>query len=95
MAETETAAATTGKTRGRRRVREGVVTSDRGHKTITVVAAYQRKHWKYGKFMRRRTKLHAHDENNEAVVGDLVQVMECRPISKTKFWRLVKVLVRR
>ncbi len=78
--------------RNPRRLRDGVVTSDRGDKTIKVVAEFRRKHKKYGKFIRRRTTLHAHDENNEAKTGDRVQVAECRPRSKTKHWRLVRVL---
>ena len=78
--------------RGQRRRREGTVTSDRRDKTITVVVDYLRKDPKYGKYMRRRTTLHAHDPANQAAVGDKVQVVECRPISKMKHWRLVKVL---
>ena len=78
--------------RNPRRLREGVVTSDQRDKTIKVVAEFRRKHPKYGKFIRRRTTLHAHDENNEARTGDRVQVAECRPRSKTKHWRLVRVL---
>lgn len=78
--------------RNPRRLREGVVTSDQRDKTIKVVAEFRRKHRKYEKFIRRRTTLHAHDENNEARIGDRVQVAECRPRSKTKHWRLVRVL---
>ncbi len=78
--------------RNPRRLRDGVVTSDRGDKTIKVVTEYRRKHAKYGKFIRRRTTLHAHDEKNDAKTGDRVQVAECRPRSKTKHWRLVRVL---
>ena len=70
----------------------GVVTSDKGDKTIIVVCDRLTRHPKYGKYMRRRTKLHVHDEKNEAKVGDRVQVSVCRPMSKTKSWRLVKVL---
>ncbi len=78
--------------RNPRRLRDGVVTSDGRDKTIKVVAEFRRKHKKYGKFIRRRTTLHAHDENNEAKTGDRVQVAECRPRSKTKHWRLVRIL---
>jgi small subunit ribosomal protein S17 len=78
--------------RGRRREREGVVTSDSRDQTIRVVVDYLRQDAKYGKYIRRRTKLHAHDANNEAKVGDRVRVAECRPMSKTKHWRLVEVL---
>ncbi len=78
--------------RNPRRLRDGVVTSDGRDKTIKVVTEYRRKHAKYGKFIRRRTTLHAHDENNDAKTGDRVQVAECRPRSKTKHWRLVRVL---
>ena len=81
-------------TRGRRREREGLVTSDARDQTIRVVVDSLRQDAKYGKYIRRRTKLHAHDPNNEAKVGDVVRLAECRPISKTKHWRLVKVLRR-
>lgn len=75
-----------------RRVRTGVVTSNKSEKTIRVEVDYLVKHPKYGKMMRRRTILRAHDEKNEAKIGDKVQVTQCRPMSKTKAWRLVKVL---
>ena len=71
----------------------GVVTS--AHKTpqtICVEVRYQVRHRKYGKFLRRSTRLHAHDAKGQAKLGDRVEVMECRPMSKTKTWRLVKVL---
>jgi len=71
-----------------------VVTSDRRDKTIRVTVSYTVKHSKYGKYIRRRTVLHAHDERNEAAVGDKVEIMLCRPISKTKSWRLVRILER-
>lgn len=70
----------------------GVVVSNKMHKTITVVAGRQVAHPLYGKFIRRRTKVHAHDETNECKEGDLVLIEECRPLSKTKSWRLVRVL---
>src|SRR5512132_2847586 len=62
----------------------GVVASDKGDKTIKVVVAYQTRHEKYGKYLKRRTVLHAHDEKNDAKEGDTVEIAECRPISKTK-----------
>lgn len=80
--------------RGRRRVRVGVVTSDRRDKTIRVAVEMLIRHRRYGKYVRRWTVLHAHDERNEAREGDRVEVMECRPYSKTKHWRLVRVLER-
>lgn len=72
----------------------GVVASDKADKTITVVVEYQAKHPKYGKYMRRRTVIHAHDERNEAREGDKVEVAECRPMSRTKRHRLVRVIER-
>lgn len=80
------------RTRRPRNVRQGVVTSDKGDKTIRVVVAFSTRHPLYGKFIRRRTVLHAHDEKNQARVGDEVEVMSCRPISKTKCWRLVRIV---
>lgn len=70
----------------------GRVSSNKMDKTITVVVERQVRHPLYGKFIRRRTKLHAHDENNDCAEGDLVMIQECRPLSRTKNWRLVKVL---
>ena len=72
----------------------GVVASDKGDKTIKVVVNYQTKHPKYGKYLKRRTTLHAHDEKNEAKLGDTVEIAECRPMSKTKHHRLLKVVQR-
>ena len=71
---------------------EGRVSSSKLDKTITVVVERQTRHPVYGKFIRRSTKLHAHDENNEGREGDLVLIEQCRPLSRTKTWRLVKVL---
>ena len=76
----------------RRKVRTGVVISDARDKTITVRIDVARAHPVYGKTVRHSTKLHAHDERNEAGVGDLVRVAECRPLSRQKRWRLVEVL---
>jgi small subunit ribosomal protein S17 len=70
----------------------GRVVSSKMNKSITVAVERQVAHPLYGKFIRRRSKLHAHDENNECHEGDLVLIQECRPLSKTKSWRLVKVL---
>ncbi len=72
----------------------GQVVSDSMDKSITVVAERRVKHPVYGKFMRRSTKVHAHDEANECNKGDTVMVEQCRPMSKTKSWRLLRVLVR-
>ncbi len=72
----------------------GRVVSDKMDKTITVQVERRVQHPVYGKFLTRRTKLHAHDENNDGKPGDLVMIEQCRPLSKTKTWRLVKVLER-
>ncbi len=71
---------------------QGVVASDKGDKTIRVQVNYQTKHPKYGKYLKRRTVLHAHDEKNEAREGDMVELAECRPLSKTKHHRLVRIV---
>lgn len=72
----------------------GRVTSNKMDKTITVVIERLVKHPVYGKYIRRTTKLHAHDENNECREGDLVAIRQCRPLSKTKSWTLVAVVKR-
>lgn len=72
----------------------GQVVSDAMDKTITVLVERRVKHPLYGKFVRRSTKVHAHDEVNECHKGDLVRVEQCRPLSKTKAWRLVEVIER-
>lgn len=72
----------------------GVVESDKRSKTRKVVIAYSGKHPKYGKYLRKRTVLQVHDEKNESRLGDRVEVAECRPISKTKSWVLVRVVER-
>lgn len=77
------------------RTRTGVVESDQRDKTRKVVVRYAAQHSKYGKYVARRTVLHVHDESNESRRGDVVEVAECRPISKTKSWRLVRVVERR
>ncbi|MCP4272115.1 MAG: 30S ribosomal protein S17 [Gammaproteobacteria bacterium] len=73
---------------------QGKVISNKMDKTITVMVERQVKHALYGKFMRRSTKLHAHDENNECRIGDTVNITSCRPMSKTKTWSLVEVVTR-
>ena len=79
---------------GRRRVRQGVVVSDKAEKTITVRIDFARRHRRYEKIVRSSTTLHAHDENNDANEGDTVRVVESRPLSRMKRWALVDVLER-
>jgi small subunit ribosomal protein S17 len=79
---------------GRPKVRQGVVVSDRADKTITVRIDIARPHRMYKKIVRTSSTLHAHDEGNEAHTGDTVRVVESRPLSRTKRWRLVEVLER-
>ena len=76
------------------RTLQGRVVGDKMDKTITVMVERRVKHPIYGKFMRRSTKVHAHDENNECQIGDVVLVEQSRPMSKTKSWRLVKLIER-
>jgi small subunit ribosomal protein S17 len=78
--------------RNLRKTRIGVVTSNRMEKTITVAVERKVKHPIYGKFVKKTTKFHAHDEKNECTIGDTVRIMETRPMSKTKRWRLVEVV---
>jgi len=92
MEESLQATVTPSKKRRARPTRVGVVTSDKRDKTIRVTVEYTAKHPKYGKYLKRRTTLHAHDEKNEAATGDRVELMFCRPLSKTKFWRLVRIV---
>jgi small subunit ribosomal protein S17 len=80
--------------RAQRKVRSGRVTSDARDKTITVTIERLVRHPLYGRVVKMQKKLMAHDEQNEAHIGDLVEVMETRPLSKTKRWRLVKVVER-
>jgi small subunit ribosomal protein S17 len=87
----ETTAATE---RARRKVREGYVVSDKMDKTVVVAVEDQVKHPLYGKVMRRTSKLKAHDEQNSCGVGDRVLLMETRPLSATKRWRVVEILER-
>jgi len=83
----------TSTTRGHRDERIGRVVSDKGDKTITVRCEFKLRHPKYGKYVSRSNNLRVHDEKNEARVGDLVEVVSCRPMSKTKCWRLKRVVV--
>jgi small subunit ribosomal protein S17 len=78
--------------RNLRKLRIGVVTSDKMDKTITVAVERKVKHPIYGKFVKKTTKFHAHDEKQECTIGDIVKIMETRPLSKTKRWRLVEVV---
>ena len=78
--------------RKQRATKVGVVTSDSRDKTITVSVEYLVRHAKYGKYLRRRIVLHAHDQKNEAAIGDRVERGECRPLSKTKRWRLLRIV---
>jgi small subunit ribosomal protein S17 len=80
--------------RGQRRVAVGVVTSDKMNKTRRVEIPRLVKHRRYGKYIRRRTVCHVHDEQNESRQGDIVEIMETRPLSKTKHWRLVRVVTK-
>jgi small subunit ribosomal protein S17 len=75
-----------------RKVREGLVVSDKMDKTVVVTVEDRVKHALYGKVMRRSVKLKAHDEQNECGIGDRVQIMETRPLSATKRWRVVSIL---
>lgn len=82
----------TEETRNDRKVREGLVTSDKMDKTVVVAVENRFKHSLYGKVVRRTSKLKAHDETNQCGIGDRVLLMETRPSSKTKRWRVVEVL---
>ena len=79
-------------TRNLRKTRVGIVVSNKMEKTIVVAVRDNVKHPVYGKIIKRTTKVHAHDENNECSIGDIVEVMETRPLSKTKRWRLVRIV---
>lgn len=81
-----------GTTEKLQRTLTGTVASDKMDKSITVMIERKVKHPIYGKFIKRSTKVHVHDESNECGIGDTVIIEQCRPISKTKTWRLVKVL---
>ena len=81
-------------TRNLRKERTGVVFSNKMDKSITVAVKWKEKHPIYGKFVNKTKKYHAHDEKNECNVGDTVKIMETRPLSKTKRWRLVQIIER-
>ncbi len=76
------------------RTMSGRVVSNKMDKTITVLIERRVQHPMYGKFLRRSSKIHAHDQNNECGEGDTVEIEQCRPLSKTKAWRLVKIIER-
>ena len=78
--------------RNLRKERIGVVVSDKMDKSIVILVERKVKHPKYGKFVKKSTKFMAHDEKNEANIGDTVRIMETRPLSKTKNWRLVEIV---
>ncbi len=78
--------------RNLRKTRTGVVSSNRMDKTVVVAVERKVQHPIYGKFLKKTTKFHAHDEKNECSIGDVVRIMESRPLSKTKRWRLVEIV---
>ena len=92
MAETQTE--TTEKARGRRKVRTGLVTSDKMDKTVVVTVTNLVRHPLYGRIMKRTEKFKAHDEANDAHTGDTVEIMETRPLSRDKNWRLLRIVER-
>ncbi len=77
-----------------KRTKVGRVVSDKADKTVTVMLERQVKHPLYGKYIKRSTKVHAHDEDNSCGQGDLVKISECRPLSKTKSWSVVEIMER-
>jgi small subunit ribosomal protein S17 len=81
-------------TRNLRKERVGVVFSNKMEKSVTVAVKWKEKHPIYGKFVNKTKKFHAHDEKNDCNIGDTVRIMETRPLSKTKRWRLVEILER-
>ena len=78
--------------RNKRKVREGIVVSDKMDKSIVIKVERKMKHPIYGKFLKRSTKFMAHDEKNECRIGDRVRIMETRPLSKNKCWRLIEIV---
>jgi small subunit ribosomal protein S17 len=93
MSEEQNNAETTAE-RGRRKTRQGVVVSDKQQRTVTVLVERRFPHPLYGKQQTRTKKYHAHDENDEYQVGDVVRIVETRPLSKTKRWRVVELIER-
>lgn len=81
-------------TRNLRKERIGVVSSNKMEKSITVAVKWKEKHPMYGKYVNKTKKFHAHDEKNECNIGDTVRIMETRPMSKTKRWRLIEIIER-
>jgi small subunit ribosomal protein S17 len=94
MPETTEAATGPQKTKGRRKTRVGRVSSDRMMKTVVVEVTNLVRHPLYGRIIRRTKKFKAHDENNECRIGDTVEIMETRPLSKDKCWRVVRIIER-
>lgn len=94
MAEETTEETSTGLVRTRRKVRIGVVSSDKMQKTIVVTISSLVRHPVYGRFQKQAKKLKAHDETNDAHIGDTVEIMETRPLSKDKNWRLTRIVER-
>ena len=94
MSEQNSTSATESKERNQRKVRRGYVVSDKMDKTVVVTLEERYKHSLYGKVLRRSKKVKVHDERNEAHPGDLVRIMETRPLSATKRWRLVEIIDR-
>ena len=94
MSEQNSTSATESKERNQRKVRRGYVVSDKMDKTVVVTLEERYKHSLYGKVLRRSKKVKVHDEHNEAGVGDLVSIMETRPLSATKHFRLLEILER-
>ena len=94
MSENTGTAASRAAARGYRKAREGLVTSARMDKTVVVEVEDRVKHALYGKVLRRTSRLKAHDESNDCGIGDRVQIMETRPLSATKRWRVVEILER-
>jgi small subunit ribosomal protein S17 len=92
MTDDDTAAAAATETRNRRKMRDGLVVSDKMDKTVVVVVEDRVKHPLYGKVLRRTRKLKVHDESNACGTGDRVSIMETRPLSATKRWRVVEIL---
>ncbi|MHC4425765.1 MAG: 30S ribosomal protein S17 [Planctomycetota bacterium] len=74
------------------KTRTGLVINNSGNKSVKVAIDYKVRHPKYGKYMKRRTKLAVHDEHNQSGIGDVIEIAECRPRSKTKSWRFVKIV---
>ena len=92
MSEQNSTSATESKERNQRKVRRGYVVSDKMDKTVVVTLEERYKHSLYGKVLRRSKKVKVHDERDEAHPGDLVRIMETRPLSATKHWRLVEII---